>query len=140
MRVRQLGCIRRLLAAFFVVALLLPVDRLAAQTVARCGKGWLELIDGYPVLHLKGTPYEMGYQHGALYKDHIRQNMDNLLVKRGDQTVQVGILKIKPRSVIDSITSVQKKFVPQKYFDELQGLAAGADLKYADAVAGNFIP
>ncbi|HEY3965045.1 MAG TPA: C45 family peptidase [Planctomycetaceae bacterium] len=111
-----------------------------AQTIARCGKGWLELVDGYPVLHLKGTPYEMGYQHGALYKDHIRENMDNLLVKRGDQTVQVGILKIKPRSVIDSITAVQQKFVPQKFYDELRGLAAGAELKYADAVAGNFIP
>ncbi len=111
-----------------------------AQTIARCGKGWLELVDGYPVLHLKGTPYEMGYQHGALYKDHIRENMDNLLVKRGDQTVPVGILKIKPRAVIDLITAVQQKFVPQKFYDELRGLAAGAELKYADAVAGNFIP
>jgi hypothetical protein len=111
-----------------------------AETIARCGKGWLELVDGYPVLHLKGTPYEMGYQHGALYKDHIRENMDNLLIKRGDQAIQVGILKVRPRSVIDSITAVQKKFVPQKYYDELRGLAAGADIKYADAVAGNFIP
>ncbi|MBI3866278.1 MAG: peptidase C45 [Planctomycetia bacterium] len=112
----------------------------AAQTVARCGKGWLELVDGYPVLHLKGTPYEMGFQHGALFKDRIQQNMDNILVKRGEQTVQVGVLKIKPRSVIDSITAIQQKFVPQKYYDELRGLAAGSELKYTDAVAGNFLP
>ena len=112
----------------------------SAQTVARCGKGWLELVDGYPVLHLKGTHYEMGYQHGALFKEHIRENMDNLLVKRGGQTVKVGFLKIKPRAVIDSITAIQQQFVPQKYYDELRGLAAGAELKYADAVAGNFIP
>ncbi|MBS0264379.1 MAG: peptidase C45 [Planctomycetes bacterium] len=112
----------------------------SAQTVARCGQGWLELVDGYPVLHLKGTPYEMGYQHGALYKQHVRENMDNLLVKRGDQTVQVGPLKVKPRSVIDSITAVQKKHVPEKYWEELRGLSAAADIKYQDAVAGNFIP
>ncbi|MCP6769329.1 hypothetical protein NL529_31225, partial [Klebsiella pneumoniae] len=52
----------------FVVASCCQPNLLSAQTVARCGAGWLELIDGYPVLHLKGTPYEMGYQHGALMK------------------------------------------------------------------------
>ncbi|MFN0050743.1 MAG: peptidase C45, partial [Planctomycetales bacterium] len=45
----------------------------AAQTVARCGKGWLELIDGYPVLHLKGSHYEMGYQQGALLRESVRK-------------------------------------------------------------------
>ena len=39
-----------------------------AETVARRGAGWLERIDGYPGLHLKGTPYEMGRQHGTLLK------------------------------------------------------------------------
>ena len=113
----------------------------AAQTIARCGKGWLELVDGYPVLHLKGSHYEMGYQHGALFKEHIRQNMDNILVKRAEQTIDVGgFLKVKPRVVIDMITRIQEKYVPQKYYDELRGLAAGSDLKYADAVAGNFLP
>jgi hypothetical protein len=113
----------------------------AAQTIARCGKGWLELVDGYPVLHLKGTHYEMGYQHGALYKEHIRENMDNILVKRMGNAIDIGgFAKVKPRFVIDTITSIQKDFVPQKYYDELRGLAAGSGLKYEDAVAGNFLP
>ena len=111
-----------------------------AQTVARCGQGWLELIDGYPVLHLKGTHYEMGYQQGALFKDHIRQNMKALLIDRAQQTVKLGLVSVKPRSVIDSITTIQKPFVPKKYYEEMQGLAAGADLKTADVIAGNFIP
>ena len=139
---RTLSQLRRGGLLFICVLFLLATvaRESAAQTVARCGKGWLELVDGYPVLHLKGTHYEMGYQHGALFKEHIRENMDNLLVKRGGQTVKVGFLKIKPRAVIDSITAIQQQFVPQKYYDELRGLAAGAELKYADAVAGNFIP
>jgi hypothetical protein len=134
--------VRRAVLILLVVAACIaaPLVECSAQTVARCGQGWLELVDGYPVLHLKGTHYEMGYQHGALFKEHIRQNMDNLLVKRADQTVKVGPVKVKPRSVIDSITTIQKKFVPEKYYDELRGLAAGAELAYADAVAGNFIP
>ena len=124
-----------------VVALVaLGARESAAQTVARCGKGWLELVDGYPVLHLKGTHYEMGYQHGALYKEHIHENMQNILVKRGDQTIKYGLLTIKPRALIDSIAKFQQKFVPEKYYDELRGLAAGAEIKFEDAVAGNFIP
>lgn len=133
----------RLYSLWFFVAFVLVAlagRDAGAQTVARCGKGWLELIDGYPVLHLKGTHYEMGYQHGALFKEHVRQNLHNLLVVRGEEIVQVGIVKMKPRAVIDSITTIQKDFVPQKYYDEMQGLAAGAGLKPADVVAGNFIP
>jgi len=128
---------------FLVIVLVLATASArnsAAQTVARCGQGWLELIDGYPVLHLKGTHYEMGFQQGALLKDHIRQNMHALLVERGEETVKLGPVSVKPRSIVDSITTIQKKFVPQKYYDEMQGLAAATELKMADVIAGNFIP
>src|SRR5262245_8067469 len=112
----------------------------AAQTVARCGAGWLELIDGYPVLHLKGTHYEMGYQQGALLKESIRHNFHNLLVVKGGQTIKAGPIKVKPRVLIDSITAIQKPYVPQKYFDEIEGLAAATGIKPQDVIAGNFIP
>jgi len=134
--------LRRCAFWLVLVVLLLGVSsrESAAQTVARCGKGWLETVDGYPVLHLKGTPYEMGFQHGALYRAHIRENMDNLLVKRGEETIKYGPLTVKPRVLVESIARFQQKFVPEKYYDELRGLAAGAELKLEDAVAGNFIP
>ncbi len=61
------------ITAFVVLVLLGRPQLTLSQTVARCGEGWLELIDGYPVLHLKGTPYEMGFQHGALLKEPIHQ-------------------------------------------------------------------
>ncbi len=141
MRVRQLGYIWPLIAVAFVVALLFPTDRLAAQTVARCGKGWLELVDGYPVLHLKGTPREMGYQHGALLREKTASNMHNLLELRGAATlVDFGPVKITPRQAIQSIIEIQKKHVPPKYFDELAGLAEGSGLKLDDVRCANFIP
>src|SRR5262245_25004719 len=124
-----------------ILVLVLAIAReSAAQTAARCGQGWLELIDGYPVLHLKGTHYEMGYQQGALLKGHIQQNMKNLLIDRAEEPIKVGLVSLKPRSAINFITTLQKQFVPQKYYDELEGLAAGCDLKVADVIAGNFIP
>ncbi len=132
---------RSAVSILLVLALIATATRqTAAQTVARCGEGWLERIDGYPVLHLKGTPYEMGYQHGALLKNDIRQNMQAILVDRGEQTMDVGPLKVKPRKIIEVIAAIQKKFVPQKYYDEMKGLAAATELKMSDAVAGNFIP
>ena len=141
MRLRHLGCLRLFLAVLCVAALLLPVDRLAAQTVARCGKGWLELMDGYPVLHLKGTPREMGYQHGALLRDKAASNMHNLMELRGEATlVDFGPVKVTPRQAIQSIIEIQKKHVPPKFFDELAGLAEGSGLKLDDVRCANFIP
>lgn len=114
----------------------------ASQTVARCGKGWLETISGYPVLHLKGTPYEMGYQHGALLRDHVRQNMKTILVDNAEnlKLVEVGPIKVTPRTAIDMIIAFQKPHVAPRYFEEMDGLAAGSGQSVDDVRAGNFIP
>ncbi len=111
-----------------------------AEVIARCGQGWLEKIDGYPVLHLKGTPWEMGYQHGALLKDSVRENMHNILEVEGNANVKVGPITIKPRWLMDAVPEIQRPFVPTKYFDELAGLAAGSGLDKQDVIAGNFVP
>lgn len=114
----------------------------SAETIARCGQGWLERVDGTLVLHLKGSPYEMGYQHGALLKEHVQQNMHTLLhVKAAEHTlVEIGPLKVTPRAGIEMILKIQKPFVDSRYLEEIAGLAAGSELPLADAMAGNFIP
>ena len=114
----------------------------SAKTIARCGQGWLETVDGYPVLHLKGTPYEMGFQHGALLRDHCQQNMKTILVDRAEELtlVDIGPLKVTPRTAIDMIIAFQKPHIAPRYFEEMDGLAAGSGQKVADIRAGNFIP
>ena len=112
-----------------------------AQTIARCGKGWLEKIDGYHVLHLKGSPYEMGYQHGALLKESARKNMYNLLKVKGEKAlVELGGLKVKPKHILKTIIKIQDKYVPKQYFEELDGLAAGAGVSVENTRTLNFIP
>ena len=37
-------------------------------------KASLEIIDNVTILHVNGSYYEMGYQHGYLLKDKINQN------------------------------------------------------------------
>jgi hypothetical protein len=124
---------------FFFWAVL-SVHPVFAETIARCGGGWLERIDGHLVLHVKGTPYEMGYQHGALLKDHCHENMNYLLKEKARELIKLGPLGLNPRLIVDGIVELQRPFVPRRYFEELEGLAAGAGLPPQDVRAGNFIP
>src|SRR6186713_2886987 len=97
------------------IAVILPLALWAAttpapasaetKTVARCGQGFLEEVDGYKVLHLKGTPYEMGYQQGALLKNDVNELVRFLLdVKANDLKVEVGGFSLlKPARAIAGI-------------------------------------
>lgn len=133
---------RKRISVPIVMLLLVTCCKLAvAETIARCGSGWLERIDGYLVLHIEGSHYEMGYQHGALLKEHVRQNMHHMLNVKGDETLaELGPLQVKPRQLIEPIIKTQKRFVPKKYLEEIQGLAAGAGIEFKDARVCNFIP
>lgn len=112
-----------------------------SKTIGRCGEGWLETINGYKVLHLKGTPYEMGYQHGALLKDSIKENLEYMIKVRGDKPFATALgVKIKPASLIRMIIRIQEKHVPKKYFAEMQGMAEASGLDEELIQLGNFIP
>jgi hypothetical protein len=135
MSVRQCVAVIGILALFSVTA------SSRAETVARCGAGWLERVDGYAVLHLKGTPYEMGYQHGVLLQKNVRENLDYMLNVKGEQELlEVGPLRVKPRQLIETIIETQKPFIPAKYLEEIRGLAKGAGVSPKDARVCNFIP
>jgi isopenicillin-N N-acyltransferase-like protein len=132
------------IAAFLLVILAVagPLARAETKTLARCGAGFLEEVDGYRILHLKGEPYEMGYQQGALLRDDIRENVRFLFeVKAKDMKVELGGVKLlDPKRVIRGIVSQQRKFVPERFFDEMRGIADGSGLDVQDIVVANFIP
>lgn len=137
MRVARFGWL-----TFCCVLVLCVTSIASAETIARCGQGWLERVDGTLVLHLKGTPYEMGYQHGALLKEHVRQNMHTLLnVKAAEHTiVEIATIKVTPRAGIEMILKIQKPYIDPRYLEEIAGVAAGAEIAVADVTAANFIP
>jgi len=66
-----------------------------AETVARCGQGWLERIDGVMVLHVKGSPYEMGYQHGALLREDCQENFNYLLGEKAREKIGGLIIRVR---------------------------------------------
>jgi len=90
--------------------------------------GWLEEIDGVKILHLSGSYYEMGYQHGSLLKDEIHQNLRAYLAF-------LELAGITYDDLLD-LWDIMKDYIPQDYKDELQGLADGADLTFEDGAAG----
>jgi hypothetical protein len=120
----------------------LPAARGETRTIARCGSGFLEEVDGYRILHIKGEPYEMGYQQGALLRDDIRECVRFLFeVKAKEIKLEVGGVKLlDPKRVIGGIVSQQRKHVPQRFFDEMRGIADAAGLDVQDIIIANFIP
>jgi isopenicillin-N N-acyltransferase like protein len=112
------------------------------KTLARCGQGYLEEVNGYRVLHLKGTPYEMGYQQGALLKADVREQVRYLFdVKAKDISVEVGKLKLlNPKRAIQGIAATQRKFTPARFYEEMKGVADGAGMDQQEIIASNFIP
>ncbi len=120
----------------------ISVAQAETKTIARCGAGFLEEVDGYRVLHVSGEPYEMGYQQGALLRDDIRENIRFLFqVKAKEITVEVkGIKLLDPKRVIQGIVSQQSKHIPARFFDEMRGIADGAGVDVQDVIVANFIP
>jgi hypothetical protein len=121
--------------------------RADSRTVARCGDGFLEEVDGYRVLHVKGTPYEMGFQHGTLLKDDVHELVRFLFdvkAKEFSENLQlnVGGLGVKPdaKAIIKTITLIQKQYVPDRFYEEMRGLADGSGVSYDEVVLANFIP
>src|SRR6266542_3417265 len=90
------------------------------QVVARCGQGFLEEVDGYRVLHVKGTPYEMGYQHGALLRDHVRENARFLFEEKAKElkVEAAGIKLLYPKRAVAGIAATERKFVPDRFHEE----------------------
>ncbi len=99
----------------------------APRTLLReYGPAYLEQIGAERVLHLKGTHYEMGFQHGTLMKDEViaasaRLRAVGSLSWEGDFKASLGEAwrRCDP-------------FIPQKFKDEIKGMsdATGLPLDY----------
>jgi len=133
----------RCLVLVLTIAGATTLARADSKTIARCGQGFLEEVDGTRVLHLKGTPREMGVQHGTLLKADITEEVRFLFdVKAKDFKPEILGVKVAvdPRKVILSISELQRKHTPARFYEELRGIAEGSGVPYQDIVAANFIP
>ncbi len=133
---------RILFRALKIVVVLLLVLLVAGYIYANPGrgpkedvdphaKGYVETVDGAMVVHLRGSPYEMGYQHGALLRDRVHAGeaaFNSLLQQVKDMT---GIPLFVLNFGLDCVYRMCMPHIPAHLRREMEGLAdgAGADLK-----------
>lgn len=127
------------------------LERLAGQAVGNdeeghkvFGEARAEKRGGLHLLWLKGSPYEMGYQHGRLLREQIREGampyhafpiynlppfsqmapwMKWLLVRYYDWTVFRSLMK----------------HAPARFLEEVKGLADGSGLTFDLVLRGNLL-
>jgi isopenicillin-N N-acyltransferase like protein len=112
-----------------------------AEVVARCGRGYLETVDGYRVLHLKGTPYEMGYQQGTLLNDECKAAFHDLFDgKFKESKYELMGVKLPIQKAIASIFAMQRAYIPERYIEEMQGMADALGMDAQMVFVANSIP
>lgn len=90
-----------------------------AAVLAKASLGWT--ADGrVRVLTLKGSPYEMGYQHGALLREEVQDNLGYLYAKAVD--------KFHGEEILEEVYERMRPYIPEDYVQEMAGLAHGSRL------------
>lgn len=112
---------------FLLIMTILPVKGINYKLDLLNG-GWLEVRDGVRILHLNGTNYKMGFQHGFLLKEEVKQNLRAFL----------NYSNVSFDYLLD-IWNVMKDYVPQDYIDEIQGIADGAEINFKEIAAANMV-
>lgn len=100
------------------------------KLIATEGKGSLYDKEGNLVLVLRGTPYEMGFQHGVLLKNYVRTVVESAVYECN---------KKKP-GYLENILQAQINHIPQRFIDEMKGLADGAELSIREVQLANVMP
>ncbi|XP_011405375.2 PREDICTED: protein dcd1A-like [Amphimedon queenslandica] len=102
------------------------------------------------VLHVYGSPYDMGYAHGVLLKPQI-QSLLPAFLKHVDEELEV-YLKGLPQVVKDEVAKVginealegtyllTKPYTAQYFYDEMKGLADGAEMDYNMVIRIHMLP
>lgn len=110
-------------AAFFHQVL--PTEKEAIQKTLVDG-GWLEQRDNITILHVSGSHYEMGYQHGYLLKDKVQENIRAFLHYAQEYLSISELLQL---------WAISEPFVPPQYIQEIQGIADGAEISFSEIIA-----
>ena len=89
-------------------------------------KGYIEEVDGTKVLHLKGSPYEMGFQHGALAREQVRKAMARIDKLLNEAKEDVGLPRFASEFLLGSEYRLCMPYIPERYQREMEGLADGS--------------
>lgn len=115
------------------------------KLIARHGEGYLEKLGESTILHVKGSPYERGFQHGYLLRELIERT-----VPRGLTAASAVCGKAVGGSPEDGLArlmlgkDIAKEFMPEEFIEEIHGLShaltiSGSVLDFEDILAWNLM-
>jgi len=121
---------RRCVVLLIIVFAIAACSAAQAELIAKHGKGWLERQQGLLVLHVEGTPAEMGEQQGVLLKEHVQANLKSVMAGAMEMGKEMGMAD--PMPMVDVLWTQLAANTPQDYQDEMKALAAGAGIDLKD--------
>lgn len=102
------------------------------------------IVGGNRIVHLCGSPFEMGYQHGNLLSEEIQRGVVPIFA---DPVSGIQSLKNKPgwlKNLILKFLEIKlyrpiERNTPREYLEEIKGIADGAGLPYKTVFIANFL-
>jgi len=90
------------------------------------GEGFYDVVEGVKTLHLKGNPYELGFQHGALLAAEIVGLVPVALDAAAAviaKTIKISVQDAKQKMRVGK--QAAEPFMPPQYLEEMRGIADG---------------
>ncbi|HSX03682.1 MAG TPA: C45 family peptidase [Rhabdochlamydiaceae bacterium] len=95
--------------------------------------GSLQERDGQLILHLKGTPYERGFQHGQALQKLIAANLSTFIENKETSS------NPRTQEFLKNLPKIMP-FVPKHFMEEMQGVADGAGIEFKKILMLNLFP
>ena len=94
-------------------------------------EAWMEKKENINVLHLKGSPYDVGYQHGVLMREEIKNGAVKLYVDPLRNENMNPLKKLIANQVLKKkIYKPLEKSQPREILEHLHGIADGSRVSY----------
>jgi isopenicillin-N N-acyltransferase like protein len=105
----------------------------------------------FPIVHVAGNPYEVGYAQGLLQKEYLREFIDKTYAyflglaidEMGDKISPFwqGVIVFKGLNrALDWCAEITAPYTPQEFYDELHGLADASGVDYQTLLRLNMFP
>ena len=97
--------------------------------IGHSNTAWVRKYNGHQIMLVRGTHYEMGYQHGAMLSEETKEDLRAYLNAVGQSESE--LLQVYNRGA---------PYLPQDYKDEMQGLSDSSGISIDDIHAAHTIP
>jgi hypothetical protein len=124
---------KRALAVLTGALVLALALRPAAAQEVDLSKAWVKDKEGIKVLHVAGTPYQMGVQQGTLLREEVQELVNSVWL--GPIKKLLGDDMPLARQVVSGIA----KLCPDYVIEEMRGIAKGAGLPEEDIIFATLI-